>query len=173
MRSVFLTAIAALGLAACHAAHIESPVAFDANEAAFIHAEGKATIEGHAFVTNSGGSVVNAAGQPVWLVPSTAYSRQRFAAIYGNTKSIRARAIPKADSDPDYIRFTRETKATSGGKFSFDKVAPGDYFVVSQMTWKKEDALFPEGAAMFETVKITGAEKEPVQVIVSGNASGA
>ncbi len=172
MRRVFLSVLFASGLAACRSTHIDSPVAFDASEAAFIQKDGKATIEGHAFVTNRSGGVVNAAGQTVWLIPSTAYARQRFAAIYGGAKSIPARAIPKADSDPAYSQYTRQTKTTSGGKFTFEKVAPGDYFVVSQMTWKKEDAMFPDGAAMFETVKITGAETDSVDVVVSGNASG-
>ena len=98
MKALVPVAVLALGLVACRSTHIENPVAFDASEAAFIHQDGKATIEGHAFVTNSSGGVVNAAGQTVWLIPSTAYARQRFAAIYGTAKSIRAQAIPKADS---------------------------------------------------------------------------
>ncbi len=173
MRLIFLfTPILALVCASCQSTRIEHPLSFDASEAAFIRKEGKTTIEGHAFVTNGSGGVVNAAGQSVRLVPATAYSRQRFAAIYGSGKSIPARAIPRPDSDPDYIAYTRETKSESNGRFSFDKVAPGEYFVVTQMTWKKEDKLFIDGAAMYETVRIAGSEKDPVKVVVSGNAAG-
>jgi hypothetical protein len=169
--SFFILAFA-LATSACQSTRIESPMAFDATEAAFVLKQGKATIDGHAFVTNGSGGVVNAAGQPVWLVPVTAYSRQRFAAFYGAGKSIPARSVPNISSDPDYIKYTRQTKTESSGKFSFDKVAPGEYFVVSQMIWKKDDAMFAQGAAMYETVKITGAEKDPVKVIVSGVAGG-
>ena len=172
MRSICLAAIAALALAGCRSTHVENPVAFDASEAGFIHKQGKATIDGHAFVTNKSGGAVNAAGQAVWLIPSTAYARQRFAAIYGARKSVPAIAIPTADSDPAYVEASRKTTSESGGKFSFDKVAPGDYFVVSQMTWRKDGQLLPDGAAMYETVKILGNETEPVKIVLAGNASG-
>ena len=162
----------ALVCVSCQSTRAEHPVPFDASEASFIRTEGKGTIQGHAFVTNGAGGVVNAAGQAVRLIPVTAYSRQRIAAIYGAGRSIPARMIPKPDSDPDYINYTRETKAESNGRFSFDKVASGEYFVVSQMTWKKEDRIFSEGAAMYETIRITGSEKDPVKVVLSGNASG-
>jgi hypothetical protein len=151
---------------------VENPVAFDAVEASFIQKAGKATIDGHAFVTNGTGGVVNAAGQTVRLIPATAYARQRMAAIYGASKSIPARSMPRPDSDPEYIRFTRETKSESNGKFSFDKVAAGEYFIVSQMTWRKENGLFPDGAAMYETIKVGGSETEPLKVVVSGTSGG-
>ncbi len=153
-------------------ARIENPAPFDANEAAFIKKEGKVTVSGHAFVTNSNGGVTNAAGQQVYLIPVTAYSSQRIAAIFGGRKSIRAREIRRMESDPDYINYTRIEKADSGGKFSFEKVGPGSYYLVSQMTWKKEEQLFPDGAEMYETAKVTGAEKDDVEVVLSGNASG-
>jgi hypothetical protein len=173
MRTIHFCILAlALATGACQSTRIENPIAFDAAEAAFVLKQGKAEIEGHAFVTNGSGGVVNAAGQPVWLVPVTAYARQRFAAFYGAGKSIPARSVPSISSDPEYIKYTRQTKTESSGKFSFDKVAPGEYFVVSQMIWKKDDAMFAQGAAMYETVKISGSEKDPVKVVVSGMTGG-
>lgn len=163
--------VVALACASCRAT-TENRAPFDAAEAAYINTEGRARIDGHAFVTNGAGAVVNAAGQGVRLVPATAYARQRIAAIYGAGKSIRARDIPRADSDPDYIKYTRETKTESNGRFSFDKVAPGAYFVVTQMTWRKDGEMFTDGAAMYESVTITGGEREPVKIVVSGSASG-
>jgi hypothetical protein len=163
---------ALLFCASCQSTRVENLVAFDATEAAFINKDGKVKIDGHAFVTNTSGRVINAAGQIVRLIPATTYARQRFAAIYGRGKWILARNIPRPDSDPEYIKYTRETKSESNGKFSFEKVGPGEYFVVTQMTWKKEDSLFSDGATMYETVRIVGAETEPVKVILSGNASG-
>jgi len=173
MRVILICAIlASLAVAGCQSTKIENAVAFDPSEAAFIRKDGRAAIEGHAFVTNSNGAVVNAAGQSVRLIPATAYARQRIAAIYGAAKFRQMALAPRLEADPDFLVYTRETKAESNGRFSFDKVAPGEYFVATQMSWKKPNNIFSEGALMYETVKITGAEKEPVKVIVSGQAIG-
>ncbi len=167
-----LLGLAALACAACQSTHVEDRVAFDANDAAYIRKQGAATVEGEAFVTNENGRVVKAAGQIVWLVPATAYARQRFTAIYGAKKSVPIGAVAQLHPDADYLAYTRRTKTGSNGKFSFDNVAAGDYFVVSQMSWKKDDELFARGAAMYETAKVKGDEDDPVKVVVSGSVSG-
>ena len=141
--------------------------AFDAKAAEFIKKEGKATITGHAFLRRSNGVVVNAAGETVRLVPVTPYSQARFVKLYNGQTFIAAGSIPKVDPDPLYASYTRTTKAESSGKFEFDKVGPGTYYVATQLTWN-DQAIKPEGGAMFETVTITGKETEPVKIILSG-----
>lgn len=173
MRFLSATPLLALFCAACGPRQLPNAVAFNADEAAYIHKHGSATIKGEAFVINSSGRAVKAAGQDVWLVPATPYAKQRFTAIYGTKKSVPARAVAQFASDPDYLANTRRAKMGSNGKFSFEDVAPGAYFIVSQMTWKGEDEMSSHGAAMYETVTITGKETEPVNVVVSGSASGA
>lgn len=161
-----------LGLAALLGACVERrPAAsssFSPEEAAYIRKPGAGVITGHAFRTRAKGQVVNAAGEVVRLVPATAYASQRFASLYGRAKFIPAASYPQEEPDPRYAEYTRTTKAEANGRFAFDKVAPGRYFVTTQVIWGEEDALFREGGSVYDEVTLTGRETEPVRVILSG-----
>lgn len=161
-----------LGLGALLGACVQQPVttaSFSAEEAAFIRNTGTGVIVGHAFRTRSKGQVVNAAGEVVRLIPATAYARERFKGIFEKTKFLPHWRYPNGELDPRYAEFTRTTKATARGRFSFDKVAPGTYFVATQVIWGEEDAIFREGGAVYDEVTLTGKETEPVEVILSGH----
>ncbi|PTM40779.1 hypothetical protein [Bosea sp. 124] len=145
-------------------------VSFSIEEAAFIKKPGTGTIVGHAFRTKPSGTVVNGAGEIVRLVPATAYARERVRNLYGSRKYVPHRSYPRDDNpDPAYSEYTRTTKAESNGRFVFEKVAPGEYFVTTQVIWGDEDALFREGGSVYDSVTVTGKEKEPISVILSGN----
>ena len=173
MRQFLTIAALSLALAGCQTASAPPPVAINASfnpaEAAFIKTKGKGTIEGHAFLREKSGGTQNAAGEVVRLIPATAYARERFAKLYGDRKFVPVFAYPKTqDTDPRYPEFIRTTKAESNGKFSFANVAPGTYFVSTQVTWQPAGALVQEGGAMYELVTVTGKEEEAVEVVVSG-----
>jgi hypothetical protein len=145
-------------------------IAFSAEEAAFIRKTGTGIIAGHAFRTKPSGVVVNAAGQVVRLVPATAFARERFANLYGKAKYVPHSAYPRDDNaDAAYGEYTRTTKAEANGRFAFDKVAPGTYFLTTQVIWGEETAFTREGGSVYDSVTLTGKETEPVQVILSGN----
>ena len=156
--------------AGCQASRQPATVAFSAEEAAFIRKPESGTITGHAFRTKPSGLVVNAAGQAVRLIPSTAFARERFANLYGKAKYVPHSAYPRDDNiDPAYSEYTRTTKAEANGRFAFDKVAPGSYFLNTQVIWGEETAFSREGGSVYDSVTLTGKETEPVQVILSGN----
>lgn len=145
-------------------------VSFSVAEAAFIKKPGTGVITGHAFRTKPSGVVVNGAGEVVRLLPATAYTRERFRNLYGTRKYVAHRAYPRDDNpDPAYAEYTRTTKAEANGRFVFENVAPGEYFVTTQVIWGDEDALFREGGSVYDSVTVTGKEKEPIGVILSGN----
>jgi hypothetical protein len=145
-------------------------VDFSTDEAAFIKKPGTGVIAGHAFRTKASGALVNAAGQVVYLVPATGYSRERFKNLYGNRKYIPHRESPREDNPPSaYAEHTRTTKAEANGRFAFEGVAPGEYFVTTQVIWGDEEAFFREGGLVYDMVAVTGKEKDPVSVILSGN----
>ncbi len=141
---------------------------FSVDEVAFIKKPGKGVVVGHAFLTKSTGVVVNAAGQVVRLIPATPFSRERFAQLYGKGKYVPHSAYPRDDNpDPRYGEYSRTTKAEANGKFAFENVPPGEYFITTQVLWGDEDALFRQGGSIYETVTLTGKETEPVQVVLS------
>lgn len=162
-------ALIGIALAGCQQ-RPPATVSFSAEEAAFIKKPGHGTITGHAFRTRSLGQVVNAAGQVVRLVPATGFARERFRNFYGVAKFVPHRGYPREDKvDPAYEEHTRTTKAGANGRFTFENVAPGSYFVTTQVIWGAEDALFREGGSVYDSVSLTGKEAEPVNVILSGN----
>lgn len=170
MRSIVIAAALATALAGCQTSRPAATVAFSAEEAAFIRKPGTGVITGHAFRTRPSGTVVNAAGQVVRLVPATAFARERFANLYGNRKYIPHGAYPRDDAvDAAYAEHTRTTKAEANGHFGFDKVAPGTYFVTTQVVWGDESAFSREGGSVYDIVTLTGRETEPVDLILSGN----
>lgn len=164
--------LSAMFLAACNSARGPAPdMRFDAAEAAYIRAPGKATIVGQAFLRDNTGqvNVRYASGEVVRLIPATRYAQARFAHFYGGSKFVPAASIPKIEPDPGYVAYTRTTKTGSTGRFSFDQVAPGRYFLTTQLVWKPKDSLVSEGGAMYEDVTVTGKETDAVSVVLSGN----
>jgi hypothetical protein len=174
MRPFALCAVAtALFCASCHVL-VFDPVPFDPDAAAFIKKPGKTRVEGQAFVINGDGHRLPVAGQKVELAPVTPHSRRFFEALYDEDKGrpILGLLGPiRYDTDPRYAEFTRATKSDVNGKFAFDNVPPGDYFVSSSFWWEKDDFSL-RGAMMYETVTVTGSEKEPAKVILSANSIG-
>ena len=167
MHRFVLTAILAACLGGCAKPDVDVP--FDPIEAAFIHKPGKARINGHAFFRAENGRVIFAAGEYVYLIPATAYSDARFAAFFEDRKYLKAmRLFLTMESDPEYQKHMRNTKAESDGRFSFDHVAPGTYYVWTQATWYADNSILPSGGIIYEKVTVRGDEKEAVKVIVSG-----
>ncbi len=174
MRIAFVAAgLLAAGMAIVAAGCVErkpATVAFSVAEAAFIKKTGTTTISGHAFRTKPSAVVVNAAGEVVRLIPATAYARERFRNLFGTRKYIPHREYPRDDNpDPAYAEYTRTTKAESNGRFGFENVAPGEYFLTTQIIWGDEDALFREGGLVYDSVTVTGKETQAIHVILSGS----
>lgn len=155
------------GLTGCATAPPLPPAtAFDAKAAAYIHAKGGGRIDGQAFLVLRNGQTRLSAGETIRLVPATPYARERFTALYRGRKFLPAAEIPALPVDPAYESFTRTTTSTSGGRFRFDDVAPGEYFVAAQKVYRLESHWLPQGGAMYETVSVKG--DETVKVVVVG-----
>jgi len=173
MRCVKLLFVAPLAmLAACHTARGPEPgVAFDPSQANYIRAPGKGVIAGEAFLRDNSGhpNVRYAAGETVRLIPATTYAQARIKNFYGSMKFLPAAAIPKVEPDTQYASLTRTTTTESNGRFTFQNVAPGRYYLTTQLIWRPKDSNTPEGGAMYEEVTLTGKENGPVKVVLSGN----
>lgn len=165
--------MAGLALAGCQSTQSPSVVAtkasFDNREAAFIKKRGEGKIAGHAFWRTTDGGTQNASGEIIRLVPVTAYSRERFSALYAGRRSVPAGSIPKVDADPAYADYTRTTRAESSGRFEFGDVAPGDYYVTAQVVWKDKKAFVSQGGAMFDVVTVTGKEDGPIKLVLTND----
>jgi len=143
---------------------------FNAAEASFINEEGKAKINGQAFLRRNDGLVVYAAGSEVFLIPSTAYSDERLNAIYQGKKSAHLFRNVKFENDSlEYKNYIKSTKADGEGEFEFSNVAAGTYYLTTQVYWTPDpNAIFPEGAKLLEKVEIT-QDTNDIKIIMSGS----
>lgn len=136
---------------------------FNPKAAAFIHATGRAKISGQAFVRLNSGKLWRATGTDVELVPRSAYADERIAAIYRERKyALHGVNIP--DADPVYKTYMRSTVASSGGSFSFDHVADGEYYVIAMIHMPSEYSYreFP----ILERVTVKGGKS--VKLVMRG-----
>lgn len=167
---ILSVAVCLMLLTGCVGQSVKIDSVFDPKAAEVIHKQGEGRIDGHAFLKKPNGYVMNASGEVVWLIPATPYARERMNRLYAGKKFMPANATNRAETtDPKFYEFTRKTKAESSGRFSFENVAPGEYFIVTNVTWKdSENDVFSRGGAIYETVTVTGKEEKIIRVVVNG-----
>ena len=106
------------------------------------------------------------AGLAVGLTPDGPYSRERISKLYGTVSradrpvaEIRAKIV--ANDDPDLARFVRSTRCDANGRFSFDGLPSGSYFMIAQVA-------SPQGPlALMRHVTLRGDDIEPVQLTMT------
>jgi len=136
---------------------------FDAQAASFIHASGRTKVSGQAFVRENSGKLLRAVGTDAVLIPKTAYADERIAALYGDQNRLRY-GVNMPKPDPLYEQYMRRTVASSGGSFSFDNVADGQYYVVAMIHLPSKVSFlqFP----ILERVNVVGGKS--VRLVMRG-----
>jgi len=106
------------------------------NEAEFLAlaASGSATVTGKAFIKTTTGSIHFAKNVQVRLNPKTSYSQQWYEVNYLGQSNI-------ADADPRYLNYVHKARADGDGRFSFNNVAAGDYYISAPVFWFNEIKL--------------------------------
>jgi hypothetical protein len=163
MRGLALAALATMLIGCAAPTSPFAPVfeisaSFDAAHARRLLQEGSNSVKGNAFMRQRGGGVVTCAGQAVRLVPATQYARQRFFALYGSNESgsQRGQRYRFNPDPPEYYANTREQKCDSQGNFLFERVADGEFFVATQITWQV--GYSAEGGNLMQRVAVSGGK---------------
>ncbi len=104
-------------------------------QASFVEAEyapyrekGTASISGQAFLRTRGGDVKLGAGLTVVMHPVTSYSTEWFERYVIRGKSIE-------DLDPRAASYVRETIADGEGRFRFNNLPAGEYYLSCYIRW--------------------------------------
>ncbi len=91
--------------------------------------EGNCTIAGQAFLKTRSGDVKYGAGNAVYCNPVTTYSREWFErAVKGGERL----AAPDAKA----TSFVRQTVGDGEGRFRFENLPPGDYYLACPIQWE-------------------------------------
>lgn len=162
MRNFILACLAAILLQGCVSAP-KIVSTFDPAEAAFINQAGTGRISGQAFLRRNDGMVVYAAGSDVILIPRTTYATERMNALYRGGK-INSLVPEPENTDPRYISMTRKTRANGEGRFEFDGLADGDYYIVTRVVWLIGG--YTQGGNLMETASIRNGQA--VEIIMTG-----
>lgn len=138
---------------------------FDAQEAAYVLAQGTGRIEGQAFLRRDYGRLVTAAGERVFLIPATAYATARFNAMFGG--DMRAYWGEEVEEPPaEYYNYRRETKVDMRGRFLFENLMPGRYIVATRVFWTEPASYLTRGGGIYDIVEVR--KGETTQAVISG-----
>jgi hypothetical protein len=175
IRSISLAIGIAVGIAGCGTTPVSKVRmlnSFDAAEAKSLLASGKNSIHGSALMRQVGGGVVSCAGTQVRLIPATAYAQERMVFIYqsgtAGTKSamqLQLNPDPFEATDPKYFEMQKVAICDAQGVFKFNDVADGDFFIITQITWKANpSSSFFEGGTMMRRVQVRDGERRELVI---------
>jgi hypothetical protein len=146
---------------------IETFSSYDRNQIAWSLVDGTGKLEGDGFLSRRDGILVKCSGQEVGLVPVSDYAIERFTNIYGNpnggynTAGFGSRNVDTAD--PDYVNDRRTTICDVDGKFSFENLPSGEYYVFTTVIWRISDYV-NEGGVMSRRVNIEEGKTSKVSL---------
>lgn len=119
-------------LAACAGQpEIVKRIPFNPHEFAQLPTTGTATVTGQAFITGSDGRQYYPHGEQARLNPITSYSRQWYQVHYLDRKNI-------GDADPRYLEYVYKAEFTQQGRFTFQNIPAGDYYLSAPIFWLEE-----------------------------------
>ena len=105
--------------------------------------KGKNTITGSAFLKQVDGGIQKCSGSDVELVPATEYAKKRMDTLYTlNQKGryvhtgriVKFKSVKETD-EKKYWSLMRKTICDIDGKFEFENVRDGSFFIISDVVW--------------------------------------
>jgi hypothetical protein len=114
---------------------------------------GTGKISGQAFMKTVGGDVKYGAGNDVWIHPVTSLTTEWY------DKTI-VQGIPLVAGSPHTDDYRKKTVADGEGRFDFDGLAPGDYYVTCAISWgvPSELGVMPTGGIAYAKVTVRNGE---------------
>jgi len=120
--------IACLVSTSCAIPLVERQAHFVESEYAPYAGEGTATICGLAYIKTQRGEFKYGAGNETYLNPVTSYSTEWY-----TVGVIGGRSLTKAN--PKVLPYNRATRADSEGRFCFENIPSGDYYLACPVIW--------------------------------------
>ncbi len=117
---------------------------------------GTGVIEGQAFIRKQGGGVVTAAGGEVSIRPATRFSDEWYQrSVLGNEELDPA--------PPEVMKYWQATIADADGRFSFEGLPAGEYYVTSLIKWEVPVGYYGGGVASTRTEAYVAHAKATVK----------
>jgi len=149
-----------LGVCLACAPRLSPTTHFDASAALSDLEEGSNTITGRASIISPNGFTRTCEYDGVSLIPVTAYSNEWMSLVFGSQQGGYARhnAYERLSGDDGFDKYARRGECDEAGRFRFEHVANGKYFVVSKITWLLRWTR--SGGALAQTVEVSGGQSK-------------
>ena len=160
-----------LALSSCAVAPVTLTETFDEAEAEKQIKDGKNTIEGSAVWREKNGGIQKCSGYQVFLYPATKYAAERLKYQYGDgengSREAKKEKIIFVPDEWNFHQLSRKTVCDVDGKFEFENVADGDYFVETKIVWgnPEEPEQQTEGGSLMKKISIKGGKK--IKIVLS------
>ena len=128
--------------------------ASEAEYAPFL-AGGDSTLTGQAFLSQQGGGVVKAAGRTIRLDPATTTGNEWWGKA-GATWPFRDMVPPS----PNFTKARKTAVADADGRFHFEHLTPGKYFLQTEITW--ETGYTTEGGTVTQQIEVKPGANEVI-----------
>ena len=125
---LLLLLIACLVSTGCANSLVERQAQFVESEYAPYAGEGTARVCGVAYIKTQRGEFKYGAGNEAYLNPVTSYSTEWY-----TVDVIGGRSLTKAN--PKVLAYKRATRADGEGRFCFEKIPSGDYYLTCPVEW--------------------------------------
>ena len=126
---------------------------------------GPCSVHGQAFLKTRGGDVKYGAGETVTLMPDIRLLNE----IIGINSIPRQYAVLQPDIDRKWQALKRQTQADGEGKFEFNTIPCGAWFVESRVTWEVIQSQYSssiQGGPVSSRVKVS-PQNSPARVMLT------
>lgn len=133
---------------------------FDPAQVQWVAQPGDAEVTGTAFLVLADGARKSCAGFKVELLPVADYSSERIGLTYGNNQAgqILLEQNPPAftPDDPGYHELLLRSQCDADGRFVFEQVPAGEYYVMVFVIWTEtgSDKSSRQGGAVMQRIRV-------------------
>jgi hypothetical protein len=137
---------------------------FDESEFAPYAGSGTSTITGQAFQKTQGGDVKYGAGDDVYMVPITSYTREWHDKVLVQGQNL-ASADPETQSK--LSQYERHATADAMGNFEFHNIPAGSYYLTCDIEWQYPSQYGLETTGGIVYGEVTVASGESARIILT------
>jgi len=151
-------------------------VPFNSEEVSWFKEEGNNTIEGEALIRTLDGSIKTCAGYKVTLTPLSSYATQVMKFYYGSDsegflptkKALEEKVVQLEPYSEEYYKLIREAVCDINGKFKFENLPDGTYYLEIPVTWWERDSSLgvpvPKGGTFIKKITLKGGEVKKIML---------
>ncbi|HCG0474696.1 TPA: hypothetical protein NJL90_005203 [Pseudomonas aeruginosa] len=126
-----------VALAACASNPNDLPD-FPEHEYAATQQVGEGVINGDLYLTSASGAIQKGTNTKVTLEPATSYMKAYYAKFGNLDAAKRDPDVQPPVLDPRRATYVREATTDQNGRFDFDHIPNGTYYISSELTWSAQ-----------------------------------